>query len=176
MLRCGHSGHYSILALSVAKIWNILTTIREHPPPREMPDLSIRPWGRVYSMEIGYKETILHISIPEMKFCQVHSYKTSRWGYVCSLGAKWRRPVHDVKVFILYLLDYYKPWIKPFCTQWTCAPSVSRFETVTLHTQHQQQYVRENGARAAQCVCCSQRFSEFSLVEGSLSRRRTYNT
>ena len=44
MLRCGHSGHYSILALSLAKIWNILTTLREHPPTREMPDLSIRPW------------------------------------------------------------------------------------------------------------------------------------
>ena len=29
MLRCGHSGRYSILALSVAKIWNILTTIRD---------------------------------------------------------------------------------------------------------------------------------------------------
>ena len=46
MLRCSHLGHYSIPALSVAKIWNILTTIREHPSPREMPDLSIRPWDR----------------------------------------------------------------------------------------------------------------------------------
>ena len=61
----------------------------------------------VYTMEIRYKETNLHISIPEMKFRQVHSYKTSRWGHVCSLGAKWRRPIHDVKIFILYLLDYY---------------------------------------------------------------------
>ena len=29
-------------------------------------------------METRYKETNLHISIPKMKFCQVHSYKTSR--------------------------------------------------------------------------------------------------
>ena len=29
-------------------------------------------------METRYKETNLYISIPEMKFCQVHSYKTSR--------------------------------------------------------------------------------------------------
>ena len=55
-------------------------------------------------MDIRCKKTNLHISIPEMKFCQVHSYKTSRWGHVCSLGAKWRRLIHCVKAFILYLL------------------------------------------------------------------------
>ena len=49
--------------------------------------------------------------------------------------------------------------------------SVSRFETGTLYTQRQQQYVMRMFARAAQCVCYSQRFSEFSLVEDSLSRR-----
>ena len=79
MLRCGHSGHYSILALSVEKIWNILTTIREHPPPREMPDLSIRPWiwaQWVHSMETRYKETNLlwpYFTKHEMKICQVLS-------------------------------------------------------------------------------------------------------
>ena len=45
-------------------------------------------------METRYKETNLHISIPEIKFCQVHSYKTFRWRHVCSLGAKWRSPIH----------------------------------------------------------------------------------
>ena len=41
------------------------------------------PRGRIgLGMETRYKETNLHISIPEMKFCQVHTYKTSRWGHV----------------------------------------------------------------------------------------------
>ena len=57
------------------------------------------------SMETRYKETNLHISIPEMKFCQVDSYKTSRWGHVCSLGAKWRRLIHDA-----YHGDVHFPW------------------------------------------------------------------
>ena len=41
----GYSFNYSIEALpkrSLAKL--LLVTIREHPPPREMPDLSIQPW------------------------------------------------------------------------------------------------------------------------------------
>ena len=41
----GYSFNYSIAALpkrSLSKL--LLVTIREHPPPREMPDLSIRPW------------------------------------------------------------------------------------------------------------------------------------
>ena len=90
----------------------------------------------VLSMEIRYKETNLHIFIPEMKFCHVHSYKASRWGHVCSLGAKWRRPIHDVKVFILYLLDYYIPWMPPFCTQGTHAPSSGSFLTKYLAELH----------------------------------------
>ena len=32
-------------------------------------------WWRRSTMEIRYNETNLHISIPEMKFCQVHSSK-----------------------------------------------------------------------------------------------------
>ena len=88
------------------------------------------------NMEIRYKETNLYIFIAEMKFHQVHSYKTSRWGHVCSLGAKWRRPIHDVKKFILYLLDYYKSWMPPFCTQGTHVPSSRSFLTKYLAELH----------------------------------------
>ena len=57
------------------------------------------------------------------------------------------------------LLISRRPHLDPMC------PDLKR-ERYT-HNANSSTYVRMV-ARAAQCVCCSQRFSEFSLVEGSL--------
>ena len=57
--------------------------------------------------------------------------------------------------------------------------SVSRFETGTLHTQLQQQYVRENGcARSVVCAVRSGslRFSGFLSLTRSIQPERTQRT
>ena len=52
------------------------------------------------------------------------------------VAQKWPRPIHDVKIFILYLLDYYKLWMPPFCTQGTHMPSSGSFLTKYLAELH----------------------------------------
>ena len=43
-----------------------------------------REW--IYGDWSPYIYSLHDVSIPEMKFCHVHSYKTSQWGHVCSLS------------------------------------------------------------------------------------------
>ena len=81
------------------------------------------------TMETRYKETNLfwpYFTKHEMNFCQVHNYKTSRWGHVCSLSAKWRHPRF---ISIVY-------WASPFYTQGTHMPSSGSFVIMYLAELH----------------------------------------
>ena len=80
-------------------------------------------------METRYKETNPlwpYFTKHEMKFSQVLSYETSRWGHVCSLGVKWRHPRFISTVY----------WDSPLCTQRTHMPSSGSFVTMYLAELH----------------------------------------
>ena len=55
-----------------------------------IPHSVTKTWACFETMENRYKETNLHVSIPELKFCQVVSQKTFRSRHVCSLRPQWR--------------------------------------------------------------------------------------